>query len=918
MDDLQGTPPPLGFDDALATAPVSEPQLQSDSPPEGFDDALETLQQEKYGTGLGQAQAAAHGVVKGLLGPVGTGLERYVAKVHPETLKGVEEANPITTGVSEAAGLGLGMLTGTGEAAVMSKAGEAAQVAAGLEHVTQASPILHRIGSEAVKQAAEMAIFQSGDEVSKMIMQDPETSAESAIANVGLASALGAGGGAFMAGIASPLWKATSKPLEDALLGIHARLGGNAPAVMPEAVESAFKELGHEPPPLIRAALSGDEKALSQFQDLYRGEHPEVMAAIKDIPAKVEQAVVDKLGVGLEDAQVFSNERSGEAIRKKTIEMLEKDYGPIHEEQQAKEAALHSVKDPDENRLNLYDRIFERAVGEHVGTDADVYPLYAKYAEKVLSRETLGGMNKLSSDLGKLASHHTTDPLSAQAYRDIKTLIDHHVENALDKQAIHATTEGLKEGSELIAQRRTANANYKEYVKKFEGLMDAIGVGDWKGTGSLKSKLENLSAEQLLKKFSTKGDVASQRFLTENLPEVAKMVREHEAKAFLSPSIKEVAGETTIDVKNLAKRLEALKKGSPEHADWVMSPDAQRAIEAGKVINDAMTGAKAVRNSGTPAGMMKLMRHFGTSALGAVGMLAGHNPISGLVLGELAHKIGKEAPEAIKLASLKFIGSGQPVKAEGFKAMATWANNVIKGETMLQKGAKAVFTPGVRVMAESQMPVQADRDRLDKTVERFQNAPDTPLHLADESHLGHYMPEHQVALTQSQMRAVEYLKSVKPQPHKFGVLDTEVPPTPAEVARYNRALDIATSPAIVYQHIKDGTLQKSDIQDLQHMYPALYKNMATKLTREVGTIKADEAPVPYRTKVSVSMFMGQPLDASMTPEAIQAAQPIAQQPPAPASTGGKINAKASTTMNKNAQSYRTPGQAAQADRSNRD
>jgi hypothetical protein len=48
--------------------------------------------------------------------------------------------------------------------------------------------------------------------------------------------------------------------------------------------------------------------------------------------------------------------------------------------------------------------------------------------------------------------------------------------------------------------------------------------------------------------------------------------------------------------------------------------------------------------------------------------------------------------------------------------------------------------------------------------------------------------------------------------------------------------------------------------------------MVQKLTNEMIGVTEKEMSIPYKTKMSLSLFMGQPLDSTMTPQFIQATQ----------------------------------------------
>ena len=633
-------------------------------------------------------------------------------------------------------------------------------------------------------------------------------------------------------------------------------------------------------------------------------------------PEALQKAVGDNMGIDLNDTLHFSNKDSGDAILDTLKDKIKSDYGPIAEKLDAEAAENAKIGVDDNTRLNLNNKLQEASLGENVGVNSPVFKDYQQVANQVLDKESVGGMNKLSQDLGKTAYHNSTDPVRKEALLNIKSIIDDAIESHIEKASVQAAGEkGAEMAADKIAEMQANKAMYREYAQKYGGLLDSLGMKRFRGTGTMLSDLDNLTSEQVLKKFSTKGDVQGRQMLEQQFPDIAQMVKEHEGKEFLSKAVKDVGGEAHLDISTLSNKMAALKKGSPEHLDWVMSPGAQQKVQSAKAIQDALKQAVGVKNSGTPAGMAKVFRNMGSSALAAVASIAGHNPIGGYIMGELAHHLGKTAPEAVKLALLKNLGSTQPVKAEGFKAMVDLMHNTIKGESVLAKGAQAVFKSGAQVTAER--PDQDDRDKLDKKVTKLQDNPGLVPQLANSSHLGHYMPDHQAALTQAQVRATQYLQSIKPQLKQLGPMDKPVPPSPAQTARYNRALDIAAQPNIIMQHIKDGTLQSSDIKDLHSMFPALAKNMAQKLSTEMTHAQEQGQQVPYRTKVALAMFLGQPVDNTMTPASIVAAQPV-QQPPAQPQ-GGKMKggAKTATTMNKNAESYRTSSQAGEADRSDR-
>ena len=277
-----------------------------------------------------------------------------------------------------------------------------------------------------------------------------------------------------------------------------------------------------------------------------------------------------------------------------------------------------------------------------------------------------------------------------------------------------------------------------------------------------------------------------------------------------------------------------------------------------------------------------------------------------------------EGRAALKVALLRFLGSAKPVSGAGFKAAAEYINAAQKGAKLVSTASENVFKPAMKLVLPTGEPSEKALELLDRKV--ADNDPESNNKLmaaATNGHVGHYMPEHQVALTASSVAALQYLRTLKPQPQTNAPLDRPIAPTAQQEARYQRALIIAQQPAMVMQHIKDGTLQPSDVQDLDAMYPAMRQAMSQKLTNDMIAAKEQGTEVPYHTRVSLSMFLGQPLDSTMNPQAIIAAQPAPKPMPQPQNQPMK-GRKGKTAIDKMPNNYKTANQTAESDRSSRD
>lgn len=916
----------LGFiPEASATAQGPQAPIASAAAPTSDDLGFQPLSheeqvQEKYGTIGQQVKAGLEGIAKGVLGPIPAMVQAIPELgVKAEDVKGREEANPITHGLGEATGLIGSTLLGTGLGGAMTKAGKAAEAAAGLGKATYGA----RVSSEAIKQAAEMAVMQGSDEVAKQILRSPDEASENAIANIGLATAIGAGGGAFFAGAASPLWKATvgSKAADELLGMISNRAKGGAKLVLPETREAALKELNIEADPVIRSALSDDAKSRQFFSDLRRGENPEALQAIDNIRKQSSEAVAKAMNLSPDDVLRYDANEAGHSLFDTFQKEYKTKYQPIADQFERRAAEASGITLSDEAKLDMRDQLLERAMTK-LRPGSEYGKIYEKYADELLPLDNLGHLDELRSEIFNKTKGAQTDYNVVNALHDIRNLLGDFQEQQIASKAADIAKmgikEGVQEGENLIVDRSLANTGYKNFAKMSNELSNHLGVGEFKGFGTLTSKLENkITPEQLLKKFSIKNNADLIPFLQANFPETLDAVLANERQLMIKPAVLRAAkqGETPIDINELHKIISKQMSERSSYVDAVLPKDTMRKVEAAKTLLDAIPSP---RDSGTPGGMKAIFKHIPTSALAAIGWMTGHNPIVGAILGETASKLGIAAPEAYKLGYLRFLSSDQPIKSEAFKAMVDFMHNTYKGENTLAKATKAVFKGGAQVLSTSAIPDQDTRDKIDKAVTRAYDNPNRMVAEQSQGDLGHYLPDHQIGVTKATAQITQYLNGLKPRPLKLSPLDKEIPPSGVDIARYNRALDIAAQPALVMQHIKNGTLQPNDIVDLKSMYPNLYTNLASKLSNEMVNMEADHEDIPYKTKVSMSLFLGQPLDSTMTPTSIMAAQP--QRVNSPIMNNGNKPSKGSPSAlkGKTIKMAQTPMQGSELDKSSRD
>lgn len=900
--------------------PTQAPQQAGSVPPSGtpsFDSMQDDT--EKFNAPGQTLKAGLEGALRGTVGPLAPIIEKQ-AGVKSEDILGREAAHPIAHGVGEGAGLVGGMLTGTGEAAVLGKAGELAAGMAGLGDAAKGASYAYRVGSEAVKQAAEMAVLSGSDETAKTILQDPNQTASSAIANMGLSAALGGVTGGAMAGIVSPLWKASGlgEKLGAALDAAHTHFNGGV-ADIPADIMKASENLGVEIPAEIKGANTS-----SIMRDRYNTVKKAGNVDISDLEDQfhenINNKVAESIGIDPKAVAVSSDHEEGKAIQEAFQKEYEQKYAPFEAKYKAQNEEAAKIDLPDEDKLNTYNHLLGKGISD-VGTDAPEYQLFHNWGNRMLAQDTVGGVDRLITQIGSdmKKAYRSGDDTTRLALKSIQDTFKEMQENQITKQAAALDAVGApgasSAGRDMLRERANLRGQYRSFADMSQTLADGLGVGNFQGAGRLEGKItDKLTPEDAAKKFSFSGDVDFMKFLKQHFPETYETTRQSELRKLVKPAITSAKGGDQVNIGRLDSIIKRTQAGRSEYLNEVMPAKGIQAVQDAQTLHRAIPNPK---DSGTTSGIMKALSNLPASAMGMIGLATGHNPVLGGVVGHLGGMLTRNTPDAINLGLLRFVGSDVPVSSGGFKAMVDFLHNTYKGQNLLSKGTQAIFKAGAQVIPTNLIPTATERMKLDKIVSSFSDDPSKFINGQNSADLGHYLPEHQEALSQQMMGAVGYLNHLKPQPYKPSPLDKAIPPTQAQTARYNRALDIAQQPLMVMQHIKDGTLQESDIVDLKSLYPEMYNTMAQRVSNQMTNKHSDEEIIPYKTRMGISLFLGQPVDSTMTPDSIMAAQMTKKtMPQSPQAQGGKPKGSPKA-LGKSNSMYLTQAQSAEKDRTGR-
>lgn len=876
---------------------VPDSQFQSDE--DKYDSAGQRLL-----TGIeGAASAGTFGL--------STGLEKYIGRaLNIESLKAPaiearREINPGIHGLGQVVGLvGSSFLVpGGGAAGLLEHAGQGAAELAGLG---AAEGTAAKIGSAAVRGAVDNMLFQSGDEVSKMFSGHYENSndaVQSAAANVGLSGLIGGGLGAGI-GVISPLWKATigkklngilgdlsnqvthsvengtTSVLPDDYLAKGLTGGERAATSLPENYfdikrweamanqaapnaaerEAALKRLGIEPAPWMltdndfikrmadhlrqRPGTVGGEKTAQQFADMYQAAEKKGLMALRDSTLKTEA-------------------EAGKEIKSGILDKFESQSNDLNKRYDAEKVHFQNMEVTPELKAQAITNIESHPWAK----DPEYSGITKRWSDRINAVDTVDKLKETTTLLNKQIEKARRE---GGPELDLLYAIKDQMRGLRSSAIEHASSIsglGSKEAgaisSETIQRIKGLDKDYAAFKGQLKDFARESGTKNVGSTKQLLDVMGKYSDEDFAKRLFDVNDVNQLKYFEENHPKEFELARRYKLKEIYEKSLDESQG---------GGGKFSLGKFLGQLTDDKINPEPRNILFKGhgETIADLRTLFRNIPKNYNPSGT--------APALGLVDILK--HPLANFEDGvkyaiinrvpQIMKAVGTTDAKATGIAAMAFVKSGQPLEGEAFKSAVHFISDTIKGENLTGKAVKGVFKAGSEVIPSKLIPDDRSREKLDKKLKELQTN-QTPLFDVGGK-TAHYLPEHGSAIAQTSMNAVNFLNSIRPVPQKQSPLDSEPEVTKAQKNAFHQALDIAEQPLIVLDNIKKGTISPSDIHALNTIYPAFYTRLKSKVYNEMIEHVNNKEPISYATRMGVSMFLGEPLDSTLKPESIVAAQ----------------------------------------------
>lgn len=751
------------------------------------------LEKAKYNTTEEQVKSFASGAGKSATFGLSTALE------DPEAHRLREKYNPGLTTAGEITGLvGTSFIPGFGEAAAAKEAGLAARAAVKAGQITEeaAAPIIAKaaqsinplsaqsimsglgeraaaklgtgpLSSAAIKGLVENAIFQGGDEVSKMISNDPDQTVGTAATNIGLGGILGAGvGGAF--GAVHPLWEATQ---------------GSKLSQFIEDFKGRLKEHIDNPDPInaVKDELQNHFSGMMDATGEVYGEN--------GIKGKVVQSHLPEMGPKIESQMSEVSTKANDAIKK-------------------------LGDDPYASKLKSAFNKFTKEVSPSVD------PVTGESLSRPTSEAVFNAADDFKKQLQEWGKYNKAFvPLAEKDFRDVAKDLAREVRLSLEDSNVWG---------KAADSQKEINKAFSEYFPTFKDFT---------------------------KKFTT--EIGGE-----------KMIDPGKVQTYMNQLGKPNAEVKQQVMENFLRESENYRKviDDAHKKIGIESPFQGSSLNAVKnTLNEISPGAKAA-DALVKRGLAKTGgQGLGALIGGGVGHMFGAGGF-GAIIGE--HSLGPLFESVLPSLVKPILENGS--STSGMKGAIDLGMAAAKGESNIIKASKSLFNASKEVLPSKLIPDDKSRSNLDKKLKDLQSNNSSLLDVG--GNIGHYLPNHGSAMSQTALRASQYLNSIRPHPPQGGPLDSGFEVSQEQKSEFNRQLDVAEQPLIVLQSIKDGDINSKDITTFKTIYPALYSNISQKLLNEVIEQKSKGTDIPYHIKMGLSLFLGQPLDSTMTPQSILANQ----------------------------------------------
>lgn len=883
-----------------------------------------------YGSPGQQALTFIEGMGKGLFGALAPVVE---SAIFPTTIKDIGKRAEVSPGVNlsgEMTGLvgGAVALPGASVAGLIGRAGAAA---------TRAVSLTGKFGAAAkyaAQGAVEGGLYGASNKVHEAIIGNPNEVAEHMIAHVGISAALGSGFNLALAPIAKAVsntvakitgYAARAKPIPggtDEPMSVEQML--SAQALPQKEREGLLKGLGKEKTNAaeIRAAAKiddiepteplvmqiSDSKSVQKWQGSLAKDNTTIFSIqnaqkLDAMFKKINRLTDEGLGTNL----ALTKAQAGEDLKVGLINKISAESKPINDIYDAVKAAGVDVdlrpaalSQVSKNIMKIEGLTTES--GKPIYKSSAEYKLAKKVSEEIKNLQTMDDLRLFGQSIGR-------DTIGKPELSYVAGQIQNKIQDLIDTSIVNQVRM-FQEGSPLHSQFVSLLGNYrvaKELYAGFRDKLDTLGpvlgkkLRRGEGARRFIEWLQEVPPEKIADKLFTKNNSVFLQFLQKNFNEEFKLL-----SRLKKAQIREIAtrdGEVNATAVLSQVYGSGVKRGlEPEIRKLLFDSEALKKINAARILREAMP--PDINPSGTAQTSVlfawnPLSPKSNTANLAAfakdrmVKMAIRHSPNEAPLISALqeAGRLSYKTFGAIERRAGGLFSYGADERVGGLLGYGT---------------AKAIDTKEKKKRKEQRYAhggIVSDKPEISSTwnnVAKYQANPELLMdHLSSSlAPIMEYLPDISIGMSAVVSGGIGFLQSKGIKSGKMAPLDNDIDPSSHEVWKFNKYAEVVDNPLSVFDHIANGSLLPLHTEALTFVFPALYSRMKLSVVNKMAGFLANHEAheIPYKTRLSLSTFLGQNLDSTMSQEAIVSNQRSFVTPELNSSEAPKKSSRSSRQM----------------------
>ncbi len=718
--------------------------------------------------------------------------------VSPETLKGLSEANPLSSGAGQLVG-GAGLIGATGG------------LGAGLEGMGAAEQI--------AAMGVEGGLFGAGNAATEYAMGDPTLNAQKIASHIGT-------GVLFGTALSS--------------------LGKIAQSILPKATEALNSSL---------------EKIKGMGEPSANTELPPMSGATTDIgvPASLTNWA-DKLNFGLKNGVQDTKIKAGELVSnlqdlhdsaKTAAKALYEEAAPANIGKALEDMPLDIAK---ENALGTLNKVKRVINGTEDITGYEVQNLSSDSSRNIVNNS----IDKLEGDLFKAKTSYDIQKSLSDFAKDIdqRKIIKFDTlptaANQSDQEVLLNMRNAIRgdlKNPELWGEAAThyseLSDNYSAYKNALKNFQSSFMRREISPSGAKRYVIDPGKVSSFFNKYDNMNQDLKKQYLNQFIDQTNNLGKASENyHGFVNgaDSISSHIGQLSKQNQELAQLAQAMSKKSSPSSGVIFPSIIANTLGIPKPLIGAVAGmVKAVQSITNPYEM-------------------------GANLGQI-------------FSTLKAVGSTleKATKSINTGAAAIFNNNTARS---ISSGLTGISEKEYNKRADRIQQLAENPDELIKHMEKTTSA----LHEA--------APGISTGLHTTITNGIQFLNSKVPRPKNNLLFNNGWKPTPSQKARFNKYFGAVNEPTAVLKQIKDGTLSNEAMEALNAVHPELLSEMRQKVAEHLIPDKIQS--LNYATKISLSKFLGQPLESAMLPQVMAANQATFILPSANSQQGKQKMSKTST------------------------